>query len=137
MTKIEMLNKLNRKDLQGVGMVVTTSDDRKTYYFYEDISDSNGIDRASRQAQYYIDLGRWKKAEYIYKSLNNIYFIDYSAQDGNFTFNNFYRRYNKNFNIPYIDNFGVLISDFGGSLKVKYDHKPLVDGIQEIIFESV
>lgn len=134
MTKEAMINNLNRKDLHGVGAIATTPDGTKQYYFYEDFENDKGIDRAKRHFDYFIDLGRWTKVEYIYKSLNNLYFIDYSAQDGNFTFNNFYRRYNKNFNIPYIDNFGVLISDFGGGLKVKYEHKPLIDGMQEIIF---
>ena len=134
MNKIEMLAKLNRKDLPGVGVVVTTSDDTKLYFFYEDMTDSKGIERAARHASYLIDKGYWKRAEYIYKSLNNLYFIDYSAQDGNFTFNNFYRRYNNNFNIPYIDNLGTIISDFGGGLKVRYEHKPTVDGIQEIVW---
>lgn len=129
-----MISKLNRNDLAGVGMVVTMADDRKTYYFYENFENDKGIVRAARQAQYFIDLGRWKKVEYIYKSLNNVCFIDYDAQPDNFTFNGFYSRYNKNFNIPYINNLGVIISDFGGGLKVKYENKPLTDGIQEIIF---
>lgn len=134
MEKIEMLAKLNRKDLPGVGVVVTTSDDKKLYFFYEDMTDSKGIERASRQASELIEKGYWKRAEYIYKSLVNVCFIDYDSQPGSFTFNNFYRRYNKNFNIPYVDNLGTIISDFGGGLKVRYEHKPTVDGIQEIIW---
>jgi hypothetical protein len=134
MNKNEMIAKLNRKDLQGVGVVVTTSDDRKQYFFYEDMTDSKGIERAARHAQIKIDCGAWKKAEYIYKSLVNVCFIDYDSQPGTFTFNGFYRRYNKNFNIPYVDNLGTIISDFGGGLKVRYEHKPKVDGIQEIIW---
>ena len=67
MTKESMIAKLNRKDITGVGVKVTTSEGYEIYYFYEDFGEDKGIDRAARQLQNAIDRGTVKKAEYIYK----------------------------------------------------------------------
>ena len=67
MTKESMIAKLNRKDITGVGVKVTTSEGYEIYYFYEDFGEDKGIDRAARQFQNAIDRGTVKKAEYIYK----------------------------------------------------------------------
>ena len=67
MTKENMMAKLNRKDITGVGVKVTTSKGCEIYYFYEDFGEDKGIDRAARQFQNAIDRGTVKKAEYIYR----------------------------------------------------------------------
>ena len=67
MTKESMIAKLNRKDITGAGVKVTTSEGYEIYYFYEDFGDDKGIDRAARQFQSAIDRGTVRKAEYIYK----------------------------------------------------------------------
>lgn len=67
MTKESMMAKLNRKDITGVGVKVTTSEGYEIYYFYEDFGEDKGIDRAARQFQNSIDRGTVIKAEYIYK----------------------------------------------------------------------
>lgn len=67
MTKESMMAKLNRKDITGVGVKVTTFEGYEIYYFYEDFGEDKGIDRAARQFQNAIDRGTVKKAEYIYK----------------------------------------------------------------------
>lgn len=67
MTKQEMRNKLNRKDITGVGVKVTTKNNNTIYYFYEDFEDNKGIDRASKQFANAINNGKIRKAEYIYQ----------------------------------------------------------------------
>ena len=55
MTRQEMQNKLDRKDISGVGVKVTfdfsSGETGTTYYFYEDFEDDKGVDRAARQGQ--------------------------------------------------------------------------------------
>lgn len=67
MTKESMIAKLNRKDITGVGVKVTTSTGNEMYYFYEDFGENKGVDRAARQFQNAINRGTVRKAEYIYK----------------------------------------------------------------------
>lgn len=67
MTKESMIAKLNRKDITGVGVKVTTSENHEIYYFYEDFGEDKGVCRAARQFQSAIDRGTVRKAEYIYK----------------------------------------------------------------------
>ena len=66
MTRQEMQNKLDRKDITGVGVKVTWGDNNVIYYFYEDFKDSKGIDRAAKHFANMINKGKVKKAEYIY-----------------------------------------------------------------------
>lgn len=66
MTKESMIAKLNRKDITGVGVKVTTCEGLEIYYFYEDFEEDKGVDRAARQFQSAIDRGAVRKAEYIY-----------------------------------------------------------------------
>ena len=66
MTRQEMQNKLDRKDITGVGIKVTWSDSNVIYYFYEDFKDSKGVDRAAKHFANMINKGKVKKAEYIY-----------------------------------------------------------------------
>ena len=67
MTRQEMQNKLDRKDITGVGVKVTWGDNNVIYYFYEDFEDSKGVDRASKHFANMINNGKVRKAEYIYK----------------------------------------------------------------------
>lgn len=66
MTRQEMQNKLDRKDITGVGVRVTWGDNNVIYYFYEDFKDSKGVDRASKHFADMINKGKVRKAEYIY-----------------------------------------------------------------------
>lgn len=66
MTRQEMQNKLDRKDITGVGVKVTWGDNNIIYYFYEDFEGSKGIDRASKHFANMINKGKVRKAEYIY-----------------------------------------------------------------------
>ena len=66
MTRQEMQNKLDRKDITGVGVKVTWGDNNIIYYFYEDFEDSKGVDRASKHFANMINKGKVRKAEYIY-----------------------------------------------------------------------
>ena len=67
MTKQKLIAKLNRKDLPGVGCVVFWTDGCKTYNFYEDFENDNGVDRAARQFSNLINLGKVRRVDYIYK----------------------------------------------------------------------
>lgn len=67
MTLSQMQAKLKRKDLNGVGVKVTFTNNIIQHYFYEDFENDNGVDRASRQFQKLIDAGKVRKAEYFYK----------------------------------------------------------------------
>lgn len=67
MTRQEMQNKLDRKDIAGVGVKVTLDDNNAIYYFYEDFEDSNGVDRAAKHFSNMINKGKVRKVEYIYK----------------------------------------------------------------------
>ena len=66
MTRQEMQNKLDRKDITGVGVKVTWGDNNVIYYFYEDFEDSKGVDRAAKHFSNMINKGKVRKAEYIY-----------------------------------------------------------------------
>ena len=67
MEKIEMIAKLQRKDLQGVGVKVLYADGCEMFYFYEDFGDDKGINRASKHFENLINKGKVRKAEYFYK----------------------------------------------------------------------
>lgn len=127
-----MINKLNRDDLKGVGVVATTPEGTKQYYFYEDMSDSKGIERAERHGQYFVDLGRWSKVEYIYKSSEYVYFVDWLAEKDSFCMSWFYIRYCKAHNYKfydYLQQFRAVIDN-----KVyKFDYRPSIDHISEVI----
>ena len=66
LTRQEMQNNLDRKDITGVGVRVTWGDNNVIYYFYEDFKDSKGVDRASKHFADMINKGKVRKAEYIY-----------------------------------------------------------------------
>ena len=61
MTRQEMQNKLDRKDITGVGVKVTWSDNNVIYYFYEDFDSSKGVDRASKHFANMINKGKRNK----------------------------------------------------------------------------
>lgn len=63
MTKVEMLAKL--KSHKGVGVEVITASGNKVCYFYEDMTDSKGIDRAMKQIYPMMDNGKFKKVTFI------------------------------------------------------------------------
>ena len=133
MNRTEMINKLNRNDISGVGAIATTKEGLTLHFFFEDMKDSKGIDRASRQAQQLIDAGAWSRVDYIHKSSNHLYFVDYDAQNGNFTMSSFYRLYNKSFGIDWSYNkFGTMVSKICGEY-FKYDYKPATHGIIEVV----
>lgn len=67
MTRQEMLAKLNRKDITGVGVKVTLWNYDTRYYFYEDFTDSKGVDRAAKHFTKMINMDKVRKAEYIYQ----------------------------------------------------------------------
>lgn len=48
MTSLEMITKLQREDLKGVGVRATYIDGSIHYYFYEDFEEDKGVNRASR-----------------------------------------------------------------------------------------
>ena len=66
MTRQEMEAKLNRKDITGVGVKVTSLNENTVYYFYEDFEDSKGVDRAAECFANQINRGKIRRAEYIY-----------------------------------------------------------------------
>lgn len=133
MTKESMLLKLNRPDLNGVGAIATTPEGTKQYYFYEDFENDKGIDRAQRQFDYFINLGRWSKVEYIHKSENHVYFIDWEAQKDSFCMNDFYRRYCNTLNYKYYYDFAFnLVAEIHGK-SYKFDYLGAVDGISEVV----
>lgn len=70
MTKQELQNKLNRKDISGVGIKVTfnfsSGEPGVIYYFYEDFENDKGADRAAKHFSNLINKGKIRKAEYIY-----------------------------------------------------------------------
>ena len=69
MTKQEM-QKLDRKDISGVGVKVTfnfsSGETGVIYYFYEDFENDKGVDRAAKHFSDLINKGKVRKAEYIY-----------------------------------------------------------------------
>ena len=132
MTKQNMILKLNRPDLNGVGVIATKPDGTKQYYFYEDMSDSTGIERATRHFNYFINLGRWINVEYINKSENHVYFVDWDAEKDSFCMNNFYVRYCKTLNYKfyyYYDSFRAVIH----GKTYKFDYLGAIDGISEVV----
>lgn len=69
MTEKEMIAKLNRQDITGVGVKVTLWNHETRFYFYEDFEESKGIDRASKHFANLINKDKVRKAEYINKPL--------------------------------------------------------------------
>ena len=66
MTKQEMQNKLDRKDISGVGVNFSSGETGVIYYFYEDFENDKGVDRAAKNFSDLINKGKVRKAEYIY-----------------------------------------------------------------------
>lgn len=64
MTSLEMITKLQREDLKGVGVRATYKDGSVIYYFYEDFIEDKGIDRASRD---FVNNNKIKRHEYFYE----------------------------------------------------------------------
>lgn len=52
---------------EGVGVIATRYDGTTQNYFYEDFSDSKGIDRAQEQMIDLISKGYFRRADYVYK----------------------------------------------------------------------
>lgn len=63
----EMLAKLHRKDISGVGVAATYQNGNTLYYWYEDFEDSKGIDRADRHFIPMIERGKIRKVDYFYQ----------------------------------------------------------------------
>jgi hypothetical protein len=132
MNKQTLLNKLNRRDLPGVGVVVTNKDNSITYYFYEDFSDDKGIDRASRHFGEMIDKGLVRRAEYIHKDHTTIHFWDWDSKKDSFCALNEFYYFNKCMGFEsYTDCLQRFITIING-LEYKYDYTPAVNGISAI-----
>lgn len=132
MNKQTLINKLNRRDLQGVGCVVLHSDGRKTYNFYEDFENDNGIDRAARQFAKLINAGKVRRVDYIYKDHTTIHFWDWDTKPGNFSAADEMRFFNKCHNFKcFQDHLARFITIMNG-LEYKYDYTPAIDGISAI-----
>lgn len=65
MTREQMKTKLNRCD--GIGVKATDTKDDAHYFFYEDFSNNDGIDRAMKQMYAALDKGIYKSVEFIAK----------------------------------------------------------------------
>lgn len=63
MTKVELLAKL--KKYKGVGVEVVTASGNEIFYFYEDLEDSTGIDRAMKQIYPLMHQGKFSKVTFI------------------------------------------------------------------------
>ena len=63
MTKVEMLAKLKKH--KGVGVEVVTASGNEVCYFYEDMEDSTGIDRAMKQIYPQMHKGKFTKVTFI------------------------------------------------------------------------
>lgn len=132
MNKQDLIAKLNRRDLPGVGAVATWEDGHKTYHFYEDFdTDKLGIDRAARDFSREIDRGNVRRVEYIYKDENKLHFWDWNERPGSSCANDEFIRYNKAHGIEYYYRYQRMIAKIGGQL-YKYDATPAVDGIRAI-----
>lgn len=67
----EMLAKLHRKDISGVGVAATYKSGNVLYYWYEDFSDSKGIERADKHFIPMIERGKIRKVDYFYQGGKN------------------------------------------------------------------
>ena len=63
MTKSEMLTKL--KNYKGVGVEVVTTSGNKVCYFYENMTDSKGIDRAMKQIYPMMNKGKFTQVTFV------------------------------------------------------------------------
>ena len=131
MNKQALIDKLNRHDVNGVGCVVMWSDGNKTYNFYEDFENDNGINRAARQFQYLIDAGKVRRVDYIYKDHTTVHFWDWDTKSDQFCANYEFIRFAKAHNLDYFYDFDAFIAIIDG-IKYKFDYTPAVDGISAI-----
>lgn len=132
MTKKELLNKLNRRDLSGVGCVVKTSNGCTQYYYYEDFPNDNGIDRAQKYFTSAINSGDVRRVDYIYHNSTTVHFWDWNEKSGNFCASDEFRYFNKCFGFKYYYKFQKMITVING-LEYKYDYTPAIDGISAIV----
>ena len=69
MTRLELDAKLNRNDISGTGVEVTTANGNKIYYFYENFeTESDGIERAMNHLYPQLNKGIIEKVAFISKS---------------------------------------------------------------------
>jgi hypothetical protein len=137
MNRSEMIAKLNRTDINGVGVIEHNANGRNYYHFYEDMSDSKGIERASQHFSALIDAGKVKLVEYIHRSPNCLYFVDWRAEKDTFCMNDFYIRYNKAHNFSYYYDFQRLVTEWTPQLKVVYDYNAAIDDISEVTWKAI
>ncbi len=132
MNKQTLINKLNRLDLPGVGCVVLHTDGRKTYNFYEDFENDNGIDRAARQFTELINAGKVSRVDYIHKDHTTIHFWDWDTKSDNFCAADEMRYFNKCHGFQcFLDHLQRFITIMNGH-EYKYDYTPAIDGISAI-----
>lgn len=63
----EMMAKLRRTDITGVGVATLDFKGRVNFYWYEDFVGSKGIDRAERCFSKMIENGKIRRADYFYQ----------------------------------------------------------------------
>ena len=131
MTKADLINKLNRRDLPGVGAIVKYANGNACCYFYQDFEDSRGIDRASETFTKLINSGRVRRVDYIHKGPDLLHFFDWKEKPDTFCASDEFIRYNKCFGIPYYYHMQRFISVINGT-EYKYDYTPAIDGISAI-----
>ncbi len=133
MNKQSLLDKLNNRDLPGVGCVVYYTNGCKDYFFYEDFaSDDMGISRAERDFTDLINKGYVRRVEYIHKNYSTIHFWDWDTKPGTFCASDEYRYFNRCMGIEsFTDHLFRYIAIING-LQYKYDYTPAIDGISAI-----
>lgn len=122
---------LNRKDIHGVGAVVSWTDGATTYDFYEDFDNDKGIDRAARQFQNLIDAGKVRRVEYIHKTPDLVHFWDWDTKPGSFCAADEFRRYCKAYGHEIISNLFTFTANIDGE-RYTFDYTPAIDGISAI-----
>ena len=131
MNKQELINKLNRRDLPGIGCIAHYTDGSKIYYFYEDFDSEKGLDRAKRQFDCLIKAGKVDHVDYINKDHTTIHFFDWHTKPGCFCVNDEMVAFNKAHNFDFFYRYDKFISIING-LEYVYDYTPAIDGIAAI-----
>lgn len=131
MNKQDLINKLNRRDLPGVGCIAHYTNGMKIYYFYEDFENDKGLDRAKRQFDCLIKAGKVEHVDYIDKDHTTIHFWDWDTKPGSFCASDEMRKFNKAHDFDYFYRYDTFISIING-LEYRYSYTPAIDGISAI-----
>lgn len=131
MNKQDLINKLNRRDLPGVGCIAHYTDGMKIYYFYEDFENDKGLDRAKRHFSHLIKAGKVDHVDYINKDHTTIHFWDWNTKKDSFCAAYEMHSFNKAHNFDFFYVYDSLVTIING-LEYKYDYTPAIDGISAI-----